>query len=147
MALKLFFTSDKSEVTQNNKIINVHDASDGTYYIQSFYLTNADDTELGYSAISVSLKDLSGNDLGISEFNGIFYQLLAIEGAYGDEPTVELPDVETWENVLINNNIMLKSIPAGTAGYRFFLLRTYVPRGTSSQYLEEAKITISALEV
>jgi hypothetical protein len=147
MALKLFFTSDKSEVTQNNKIISVHDASDGTYYIQSFYITNENDTDLGYSAISISLKDLSGNDLVLSEYNGIFYQLLAVEGSYGDEPTVELPDIETWENVLINNDIMLKSIPSGAAGYRFFLLRTYVPRGTSSQYLEEAKLVINALEV
>lgn len=147
MALKLFFTSNKTEVTSNNKIISVHDASDGTYYIQSFYITNEDDPELGYSAIEISLVTVNDVPVIISQSNGIFYQLLALEGEMAEEATVELPGVETWENVLVNSEIMLKSIPAGIESYRFFVLRTYVPRGTSSQYLEEVKLNVSAVEV
>jgi len=148
MALKLYSVSSGTEVNDStNKIVATHDAADGTYQIQTFYVSNETGTTLGYSNILVTLTDSAGEELAISPQTGIFYQLLPIEGEYLTEPTVQLPDTETWESAPFSNEIALTNIAPGDAGYRFFALRTYVPRGNASKYINEAKITITALEV
>lgn len=148
MALKLYSVSSDMEINDStNKIVATHDASDGTYQVQTFYVSNETGTTFGYSNIIVKLTDSAGEDLAISSQTGIFYQLLPIEGEYVTEPTIQMPDTETWESAPFSNEITLANILPGAAGYRFFALRTYVPRGNASKYINEAKITITALEV
>jgi hypothetical protein len=148
MALKLYSVLTATEINDStNKIVATHDAVDGTYQIQTFYVSNESDTNFGYSNIVIALTDNAGSDLAISSQTGIYYQLFPIEGSFVTEPTVELPDTETWESAPFSNEISLANIIPGDVVYRFFALRTYVPRGTASKYISEAKITISALEV
>jgi hypothetical protein len=143
MALKLFTLEDDNQFYEvdnvTKRITSFHDTTDGSYSISKFYLVNDPDT-LGYENITISLVVNGLENSPISQ-NGIVYQLLAINDA------TSLPENNVWENIPFNNEIAISNITAGVESYRYFALRTYVPRGHGANYINEASLKILAAEI
>jgi hypothetical protein len=142
MALKLFnFDDEGNELLVNNttnKLTSFHDTADGSYYFNRFYLVNEPNT-YGYDNIQVSILIDDEASPAISS-NGIVYQLLA---TMTDDET---PADVSWQHLPYNNTAYAASVPAGTTAKRYFLLRTYVPRGHGANYITEAKLNVTAIE-
>jgi hypothetical protein len=144
MALKLFSYDGDLEINDtSNKIVAFHDATDGTYQVAKYYVSNIDNPLLGYSTINISLQSSTGSALSLSEQSGIFYQVIGVASDDLDDAIAPA----FWENVPVNNSIYLTDIIAGIESNRYFALRTYVPRATAPKYITEAKLIVSANEV
>ena len=126
-----------------SKILAYHDATDGTYQVNRFYLSNVTDTSFGYTNIVITLKDSSGDPLGLSAQTGIFYQLLALSSTNLDESL----KADVWQSIPVANSITLTDIASGQEASRYFAVRTYVPRATAPKYIQEAEILVEAVEV
>jgi hypothetical protein len=142
MALKLYnFDDEGTELLVNNttnKLTSFHDTVDGSYYFNRFYLVN-DQAIYGYDNIQVSVLIDDEASPAVST-NGIVYQLLATATAD------EIPADVSWQHLPYNNTAYAASIPTGAISRRYFLLRTYVPRGHGANYITEAKLNVSAIE-
>ncbi|NDB81131.1 MAG: hypothetical protein EB127_00050 [Alphaproteobacteria bacterium] len=143
MALKLFKLLDDNSFQEvdnvNRRITSFHDTSDGSYAITKFYLVN-DPIEVGYENITVTLFINNMENSPISQ-NGIVYQLLATRSE------TDVPTSKEWENIPYNNEIAISNIDVGVESYRYFALRTYVPRGHGANYISEASLKVSATEI
>jgi hypothetical protein len=143
MALKLFTLEDDNQFYEvdnvTKRITSFHDTTDGSYSISRFYLIN-DPLELGYENITITLV-INGLENGPISQNGIVYQLLAMRDA------TALPENNVWENIPFNNEVAISNIEAGVESYRYFALRTYVPRGHGANYINEANLKILATEI
>lgn len=154
MALKLYceqFDSTSEEVDGvNTKITAYHDAIDGSYSIENLYVTN-DPPNLGYANIEISVDLGNPYSSSIMSEAGIVYQLVATY------PGMDINSI-LWESLPYNNSVYLQTItpeyivdPETEEGsyspsYRYFLLRTYVPKGMGVNYITEASLKISAVE-
>jgi hypothetical protein len=143
MALNLYqLDLDNSYYQVDNgakKITAYHDASDGSYEFSRFYLKN-EPSSSGYENITITISVDGQTEIPLSN-NGIIYQLLSLPSAEAEI------DNDAWEHLPLTNELSLAAIEAGIESYRYFVLRTYVPRGHGANYITEASLKVSVVEV